>query len=301
MLRDAHAFEAERHRTTLLAYRMCGSWADAEDVVQQVAIEWLNAPGLIENPAGWLTKATVRRSLDRLRARQRDASYLGPWLPEPLVETTSELPHEAAAQTDALSTAFLVLAEHLTPPQRAVIVLRALDYSHTEIADLLDITPAASRQHHTRGSRRVADLDGRSADNYGLEADDAVSAESMLQAFLTAARLGDVDTLATLLHDEIQAFQDSGGKTRAARRILVGVTNVAHFTVGVAGLHVHWRTARFVSVNGAPGAVLTLSGITHVLSVQVRDGRIYRLFDVCNPDKLRLPLAESKPSIALAG
>lgn len=280
---------------------MCGSWADAEDIVQQVAIEWLRTTAPVDNAAGWLTTVTVRRALDQLRARQRDAAYVGPWLPEPVIDTVED-PDRAIERAESLSTAFLMLAEALTPPQRATIVLRALDYSHTEIARIIQITPAASRQHYTRARRRLAELDhhtderecdvGRPALAQGPSRGIDRQARVLLETFLTAARTGDVELLTEVLHDQVQAYQDGGGNTRAARRVLVGTANVARFAIGVAALHQTRHTVRFVTVNGAPGAVVTLSGIVHVLSVQVRDGRIYRLFDVCNPDKHRaLPTA----------
>lgn len=280
-------FEVERRRLTLLAYRMCGSWADAEDVVQAVAVEWTQADRGILNPAGWLTRVTVRRSIDALRARQREANYIGPWVPEPLVTDPDGGPHDAFERSEALSTAFLMLAESLTPPQRAVVVLRALGYEHPEIAQILGVTPAAARQHHVRGLRRLNRANVRDVDReHGMVTTlppDGKAAE-LLAAFLSAAREGEVDVLAGLLHQDVKAYQDGGGKTRAARRVLIGVPNVARFVAGVASLHSD-RSARFVQVNGMPGAVVTLSGVEHVLSAQVRDGRIFRLFDVCNPDK----------------
>jgi len=297
--------EAERRRLVLLAYRICGSWADAEDVVQQASLEWLRLVRPAGNPAGWLTRTTVRRAIDVLRARQRAASYAGPWLPEPVV--TDPGPHDAVEHEETLSMAFLTLAETLTPPQRAVVVLRALDFSHAEIAAILDITAAASRQHQLRATRRLelagpsvgrgpaarqSVEDGVAAQAAGPAArmsdggGAAAQAAHLLGAFVAAARSGDVDRLTELLHADVRAYQDGGGKARAARRVLVGAANVARFTVGVAGLHRARRTVAFVDVNGAPGAVIMLSGIAHVLSAEIRDGRIYRLFDVCNPDKL---------------
>ena len=280
-------FEDERRRLTLLAYRMCGSWADAEDVVQAVAVEWTQAEGGVHNPAGWLTRVTVRRSIDALRARQREATYVGPWVPEPLVSDPDGGPHEAFERSEALSTAFLMLAESLTPPQRAVVVLRALGYEHPEIAEILDVTPAAARQHHVRGLRRLNRANGRDVEREpGMVATVSPQgkAAELLAAFLTAAREGEVDVLARLLHQDVEAHQDGGGATRAARRVLIGIPNVARFVAGVASLH-HERSARMVQVNGQPGAIVTLSGVEHVLSAQVRDGRILRLFDVCNPAK----------------
>lgn len=276
-------FEGERRRLTLLAYRMCGSWADAEDVVQAVAVEWTQADPGVLNPAGWLTRVTVRRSIDALRARQRDAAYIGPWVPEPLVTDPDSGPHEAFERSEALSTAFLMLAESLTPPQRAVVVLRALGYEHAEIAGILDVTPAAARQHHVRGLRRLNRANGEDVERDPGMRTHGKTAE-LLAAFLSAAREGEIDLLAGLLHQDVEAYQDGGGKTRAARRVLVGIPNVARFVAGVASLH-NDRSVRFVQVNGLPGAIVTLSGVEHVLSAQVREGRIFRLFDVCNPDK----------------
>lgn len=158
-------FESQRHRLTLLAYRMCGSWTDAEDTVQTVAIEWLRAADDVANPAGWLTQVTVLRSIDALRARQREAAYVGPWLPEPLVTAIDTDPLGELERSEALSTAFLVLAESLTPPQRAVVVLRALGYEYAEIAEILGITAATCRQHHVRGLRRLDRVNRRDVEH----------------------------------------------------------------------------------------------------------------------------------------
>ncbi|WP_407317433.1 sigma-70 family RNA polymerase sigma factor [Isoptericola halotolerans] len=285
----------ERRRLTLLAYRMCGSWADAEDVVQQVYLEWWRAHESVDNGPGWLTRTTVRRAIDALRARQRDAAYVGPWLPEPVVQEPSDGPHSAAEQSEAMSTAFLLLAESLTPPQRAVVVLRALRYEHAEVADILGISPAAARQHHVRGLRRLAERDGRAPAvaaimgprSEGAQPSDARDETArLLTAFLTAARRGDTAALTALLHEDVRAYNDGGGRTRAARRVVTGGQHVARFVIGVAGRHEGRRAVRLVTVNGTPGALVTLADVGHVLSLEVRDGRIYRLFDVCDTDKL---------------
>ncbi|RLV56751.1 sigma-70 family RNA polymerase sigma factor [Aeromicrobium phragmitis] len=299
------AVETERRRLVLVAYRICGSWADAEDVVQQASIEWLALPQPADNPAGWLTKTTVRRAIDALRARQRAATYVGPWLPEPIVTPSGAAPDEAIEHRETLAMAFMVLAETLTPPQRAVVVLRSLDYTHAEIAEILDISPSAARQHQVRGTRRLAAAGYRNGEP-GLAArtseraveDIAVSTAPLLEAFLAAARDGDLERLSSLLSADVRAYQDGGGKVRAARRLLIGVRNVARFTAGVAALNRSRRAVAFVNVNGAPGAVVTLDGVRHVLSIEVRDGRIYRVFDVCNPAKhstlgRRDPVAEA--------
>ncbi len=292
----AGVITVERHRLVMLAYRICGSWADAEDVVQQVAVEWLRVQAEIDNPAGWLTRVTVRRAIDVLRARQQVLTYPGPWLPEPLVDSARSAredsgPHEMVERWDTLTTAFLVLAEALTPPQRAVVVLRSLDYSHSEIAEILGVSPNASRQHLVRGMQRLEEVEDPPARSRNPAALDgavgncAAQTSALLKAFLHAARDGDPDRLAELLHADVKAYQDGGGKTRAALRVLMGAQNVARFATGVAALHRAGGSAVFVNVNGAPGVILMLSNVCHVLSVEARQGRIYRLFDVCNPDK----------------
>ena len=288
----AHAVEAERHRLVLVAYRICGCFADAEDVVQQAVVEWLRLEHPVDNVAGWLTTTTVRRAIDTLRARQRGVEYVGPWLPEPLVEPAGVSPDESLVQHETLTTAFLVLAEALTPPQRAVIVLRSLDYSHAQIAHILGVSPGASRQHQLRGTRRLhaaapasaPDADVPPLDGSAPDGTAAVAGE-LLEAFLSAAREGDLERLTALLHADVRAYQDGGGTTKAARRVLVGPRNVSRFVVGVASLHHARRTVARATVNGAPGAIITLSGAMHVLSLEVHEGRIHRLFDVCNPRK----------------
>lgn len=288
----ARSVEAERHRLVMVAYRICGSFSDAEDVVQQAVLEWLGLERTVDNLPGWLTTTTVRRAIDVLRARQRSAEYVGPWLPEPLVEAVGDTPFETVEHHESLSTAFLVLAETLTPPQRAVVVLRSLEYSFAEIAKILGISPDASRQHHLRGARRLRSADGRLT-KYTIPrrperpapVGPSATTAALLEAFLSAARDGDLDQLTALLHADVRAYQDGGGVTKAARRVLVGPRNVARFAAGVAALHRARRTIDFVQVNGAPGAVITLAGAVHVLSIEVLEGRIHRVFDVCNPDK----------------
>ncbi|ASO18297.1 RNA polymerase sigma-70 factor (ECF subfamily) [Actinoalloteichus hoggarensis] len=290
-------FEAERDRLTWLSYRMLGSWRDAEDVVQDVAVEWIIAADAIENPAGWLTTITVRRSIDALRRRRRAETYVGPWLPEPFVSEpvsgpSGSAPEESVERDETLTMVFLTLAERLTPPQRAVIVLRALDYSHDEVARMLQITSAASRQHQRRGTvalRRAEEaVANRQSGRCAHRGPSHRSQEerALLTAFLTAARDGDVEALSALLADEVVAYNDGGGRMRAALRPLFGRANVARFVVGVADLHRARRAVRLVTVNGGPGAIVTLSGAEHVVSLDVRDGVIHRVFDVCNPDKL---------------
>ncbi|UCR89363.1 sigma-70 family RNA polymerase sigma factor [Mycetocola spongiae] len=276
---------AERERLIRLAYRMLGSRVEAEDVVQEVLWELHRAVG-VENPGGWLTTVTVRRSIDALRRRERERDYIGPWLPEPLLERRAPRgaapgPAEAAERDDTLGYAFLVLAESLTPPQRAVTVLRALGSPHEEIARILGISPAASRQHARRAG--VVLEAGRAGRPAGPAAD--AENERLLRAFLRAAREGDLAALEAVLHADVVSYNDGGGRVRAALNPIYGRPRVARFSAGVAALHATRRRVRFLRVNGRPGAVLTLSGGVHILSVEVREGAIFRVYDVLNPAK----------------
>lgn len=286
------ALAEHRERLLRLGYRMLGSWQDAEDVVQEVSVEYLRAP-VPANPGGWLTTVTVRRSIDALRARQRGPEYVGPWLPEPLLDGPApgqltqriEDPAESAERLDTLSTGFLLLAEALTPPQRAVLVLRSLDTSHAEVAEALGISVPASRQLERRAKQALAQHEPG-----GLPGD-ARTEESLLAAFLRAARDGDVAALTGLLHDQVIAYNDGGGRTRAALRPLIGPERVARFAAGVSGLHER-QTVRAVWANGRPARVVTLSGVPHLVTIEARDGRIFRITDLSNPDKLsQLPEA----------
>lgn len=285
--------DRERPRLIRIAYRMLGSLADAEDVVGDVAVESLRAVES-ENPAGWLTTVTVRRSLDLLRRRQRERqTYLGPWLPEPRVTAVTDLPADAGDREAELSIGFLHLAETLTPPQRAVIILRSLGYEHSEIADILQMSTAASRQHEHRARIRLdaaaAEIDHPAGDHTRMHRREA---RQLLGRFLAAARRGDLDRLLRTLHDDVVGYSDGGGRVRAARNPITGPLKLARFVLGVTRRNPD-TVVETVLINGRPGICVVLAGNRHLITLEARDGRIHRFYDISNPDKLTTSVASA--------
>lgn len=285
---------AERQRLTRIAYRMLGSWTDAEDVVGDVAVESVRGDHDPENPAGWLTTITVRRSLDLLRRRKRERQhYIGPWLPEPLVADDDATPDAAADQRAELSIGFLRLAESLTPTQRAVIILRSFGYSHDEISTLLEITSAASRQHEHRARRRLG-----TAPEQPTAADDDDQQRSirrLLDSFVAAANNGDTGDLIKLLHDDVVYYSDGGGKVKAARNPIVGATKIVRFLTGISQRG-RLSDAHLIQVNSSTGMMIEMGGNRHVIAVDIEDGLITTIYDVSNPDKLPPVVSQPVPA-----
>jgi RNA polymerase sigma-70 factor (ECF subfamily) len=271
-------FEAARPRLFGLAYRLLGSAQEAEDVVQDAFLRWTNA-GTVTNPPAWLAKVVTNLSLNRLNsARAKREKYVGPWLPEPVL--TTDDPADSVATHDAVSLAMLVMLERLTATERAVFVLReAFDYSHREIAEILDISAVNSRQVHRRAGIRIGSADRR------FTADRAEQRE-LVERFLAAARDGDVAGLEKVLAADVTGTADSGGKAPAARRPIVGRDRIARYIVG--GIAKFGVDIELVEVNGAPAIVGRLGGaLIGVLAFEIADGQISAVRTVANPDKLR--------------
>jgi RNA polymerase sigma-70 factor (ECF subfamily) len=297
-------FDDQRPRLLRIAYRMLGSVTDAEDVVGDVAVQWLQSRDAdkaerADNPAGWLTTVTVRRSLDLLRRRKRERrTYVGTWLPEPRVTAITDLPGADGEQDAELSIGFLRLAEALTPVQRAVIILRSLGYSHAEIAGLLEISEDASRQHDHRARTRLAAsaVEADAADDHDRAVDhaaprpgdrngEAAVARRLLSRFLAAARRGDLDRLLAVLHDDVVAYSDGGGQVKAARRPVEGPLKVARLILGITRRNPDVRPQP-VLINGRIGLSMVLAGGQNLLTLDVRDGRIHRFYVIANPEKI---------------
>jgi RNA polymerase sigma-70 factor (ECF subfamily) len=275
-------FEQERPRLVGLAYRLLGSLADAEDVVQDAWFRWERTDhAAIERPQAWLTTVVGRLGLDRLRARQRDqADYVGPWLPEPIVHEPD--PAELAELSDSLTTAFLLLLERLSPVERLVLLLAdVFDEPFAAVAEVTGTSEAAARQAAVRARRKLRDEpDAREAV--------ACSAEQREVAtrFLHAAMVGDRDALVALLHPDVVGLSDGGPRQRAARRPIVGAHRVERWVLGSARQLAGLAPERAM-INGAPGVVLR-RGRQPVLAltVEVRDQLVHRITVVVNPDKL---------------
>lgn len=285
------ASEFETHRTYLMAVaiRMLGNRAEAEDAVQEAWLRFAQAED-IRDVRGWLTTVTCRICLDQLTsARVRRTSYPGEWLPAFVVDPDAD-PAVLAERADQVSIALLVVLERLTPEQRVAFVLHdAFGVPFEEVATVLDTTPAAARQHASRG--RKAATEGGIRHSAGL-----AEQRRVLAAFLTAAQSGDVRTLAAVLAPDVVAISDGGGVVRAALRPVFGVEKVGRFFHGLLTRRVAELTyVRIEPVLVEGGAGMLLRGVwpdgsemTSVLTLAVEDGMITGIFVQQNPAKVLL-------------
>ncbi|MCB5182324.1 RNA polymerase sigma-70 factor [Streptomyces antimicrobicus] len=288
---DVDRFEAARGRLEAIAYRMLGSASEAEDAVQETFLRWQGADvGQIEVPEAWLTKVLTNLCLNQLTsARVRRESYVGQWLPEPLLDGDPMLgPADTAEQRESVSYAVLVLMERLSPGERAVYVLReAFGYPHREIAGILDISEAASQQIFHRAKKHIADGKART------EIDQA-AARRVVEEFLAAATSGRTEPLVRLLTGDAIAIGDGGGKVPARARAFEGAVAVAKFMRGLfkpapakralvggsAEIHVG-------SANGEPAVVAVVDGrVVGIMCLEFTAEGIAAFRSQVNPDKL---------------
>ncbi|MEU5948300.1 RNA polymerase sigma factor SigJ [Micromonospora sp. NPDC047465] len=279
----AGALEAHRPMLLGLAYRLLGSRHDAEDVLQEAYLRWLGADrAAVAEPRRYLSRVVTHLALDRLRARRAAReTYVGPWLPEPVPTAPSPFgPLDSVELRDSLSTALLHLLERLTPPERAVYVLHtAFDLPYAEIAEILDRSVADCRQLHHRAVARIGQ------DRRRFTAGRAEQ-ERLLDAFLAAARDGDLTALTGLVARDATAWTDGGGRVKAARNPVTGADRVARFFAGLYGPGRHF-TARRLELNGQPAAlIIRPDGGRYALTLGAAGGRITGFYVVGNPDKL---------------
>ncbi|MBK0025323.1 RNA polymerase sigma-70 factor [Stenotrophomonas sp. S48] len=279
-------FQTHRPRLMALAYRLLGSRADAEDVVQDAWLRWSGAdPASVRDAEAWLVTATTRLGLDRLRAARRErAHYVGPWLAEPLAISLEPDPAPGPAQRHALaddvSVAFLTLLEQLGPEERAAFLLKEVfDHDYAEIAELIGHSQANCRQLVHRARQRLQA--GRPRFNA-----DASQHRELLARFMHATQQGDSQAVQALLHANAPLVSDGGGVVTAAIRPLLGAERIGRLFWAIAqrGLG---HTAQLGYVNGEP-AILRFDGqrLHSVTTVQVVDGRIAEVYSVLNPEKL---------------
>src|SRR4051812_44207087 len=245
--------EALRRHGFGVAYRMLGSVSEAEDVAQEALLRLTRQEDPIDEPAAWVTTVATRLSINVLRsARARRESYVGPWLPEPLIEDPAPGPAARAELAESLSLALLVLLERLTPVERAAYLLREVfAYDYAQIASIIEQTEVNSRQLVTRARKRIE------ASRPRFDADEAAR-DALLERFLAAAEEGDLEALEELLAKDAVLYADSGGKAMAPREPLVGAALIARFMAAVA--QARPASAGFenrrVRVNGQPGRLL---------------------------------------------
>lgn len=280
------AFQAVRGRLFGLAYRMLGSRADAEDVVQDVYVRWHQADReRIDNPEAWLVAAATRRSIDRLRRLKTEReSYQGPWLPEPLMRDGPSRPDRTLERSSDVSMAFMVLLERLAPEERAAFLLHEVfdaDYRH--IAAVLEKSEAACRQIVHRARERVR------RDERRFTVPDAARV-TLLERFTAAVEAHDEQAVLALLAPDVTWTADGGGRVNAAPRTIAGSVRIARLAIGlVSRFYGEGTTLHLVEVNGEPGLCFRVNGaLRSILSVDTDGTRIFAVWVVANPDKLPL-------------
>ena len=285
-----------QHRALLfsIAYRMLGSVADAEDMLQETFLRWQKASDVeIRSPRAFLATVITRLCINQLQsARAKREEYFGQWLPEPLMTGQATEPRVLSGIDDSLSTAFLVLLERLTPVERAVFLLREVfDYEYAEIAGTLGQSETNCRQILSRAKQHVKE------DRPRFDASPREK-ESLLQQFLEATSNGEMQGLLALLSKDVVLYTDGGGKATAVPNPIYGADHVARFFLSTPGQLVTASIVkRIAQINGQPGIVTYLQGRPFgVLTLDVVDGRIRNIYIVRNPDKLqRLPQLPSAP------
>jgi RNA polymerase sigma-70 factor (ECF subfamily) len=282
-----------------IAYRMLGSVAEAEDVVQDAFVRLSRAePGELVNPKGYLATVTTRLAMDALRsARVRREQYVGPWLPEPLVADSATEVEDAAETADTLAMAFLVVLETLSPVERAVFLLREVfGHDYAEIARIVGRTEANCRQLAARARRRVQDGEPR------FEVSRQQRAE-LAERFFAACRDGDVAGLEAMLAGDVAFYGDGGGQATALPEPIFGPQRVARFVLGLfrQGNRIG-ATLQPVLVNGQPGAVTRDADglVVSVFCLDISDGQVQAIRSVVNPDKLH-HLGEVSPVARRSG
>jgi RNA polymerase sigma-70 factor (ECF subfamily) len=285
-----NAFQQYRPLLFSIAYRMLGSAVDSEDILQEAYLRFQSVDvSKIDSPKAYLCTTVTRLCLNQLKsARVQRETYLGPWLPEPILSPNHleiSSPEARASKYDSISLAFLALLERLTPAERAVFILREIfDFGYDEIAKILDKSETACRKLFSRARAYV--LAHRPRFEVSIE-----EHRRLLEEFMRAAGEGDLDGLMTLLAEDVTFWADGGGKSRgAALQPIHGRRDVANFVIGV--------TARFTppgagfsvaDVNGKPTLLIRYADGTpaYVVSIEAGEDGISNIWVVANPDKLR--------------
>jgi RNA polymerase sigma-70 factor, ECF subfamily len=295
-------FEAERPRLLGLAYRLLGTRADADDVVQEAWIRYSRADhATLESPAAWLTTVTSRIGIDRLRQRRRErVTYVGPWLPEPLVEPFVGIaepqdtdphgqPASSAELSDSLTTAFLVMLESLSPTERLVVLL--VDVFNTpfaSVAETINKSEAACRQMAARARRKLrsgADCSG--ALHPAGHLDDRAERLRVAWEFSQAVMVGDVAAVARLAAPDIVLVSDGGAHRHAARHPVIGIDRVSRFLINIARRLPERAAIEPVWMNGSPAFLVLVDDEPFLLqSLDVVDGQVANVCTIVNPDKL---------------
>jgi RNA polymerase sigma-70 factor, ECF subfamily len=296
MSNPAASFEPYRRRLLGLAYRMLGSMAEAEDAVQETYLRWHGADrDDVWDPRAFLMTTTTRICVDMLTsARARHEEYVGPWLPEPVLDTAALAPDRRTELAEDLSIALLLTLDRLSPLERAAFLLHdVFDFSFTEVATTLERSEPACRKLATRARTRVRGLRPR-----GATAPPAPPGEidakhaQLMSAFAAATQSGDLNALTQLLASDVRIVTDGGGKVRAALEVVEGADKAGRFLLAATRKRADawWRddfSPRFALINGLPGIVVEGSeGVVQTAAFEIEGGVIRALYVVRNPDKL---------------
>ena len=275
----ASSFDPLRPKLIRIAYRMLGSVADAEDVVQEAFLRWIDADRqAVREPEAFLRRVVTRLCLDQLKsARHRRETYIGPWLPEPVVETAEE-------EIDDVTLPLMLALERLSPLERAAFLLHdVFGVRFDEIAETIGREPATCRQLASRARTHVRAARPRfhMPKERGLE---------IAAAFFAASRSGDMQQLRSLLAADVTAYADGGGKTPAAMQPIVGLEAVMQVHASLVRIFAEKmsRIERYGFINGLPGFVTIEQGdILQTTALEIEDGKIVGIYVMRNPDKLR--------------
>jgi RNA polymerase sigma-70 factor (ECF subfamily) len=279
-------FEAHRSHLLALAYRMTGSVADAEDIVQDAYIRWERIDvQSVRQAKAFLSKTVTRLCLDSLKsARARRETYVGPWLPEPVVGEGAMSVEGATAMAQDISMALMMALERLSPLERAAFLLHEVfDSSYSDVAATLGRSESACRQLVSRARAHVQAARPRYQPTQ-------IEHERVVQAFGVAVATGDTEALHRLLAEDAVLYPDGGGRVVAALRPIHGCDRVTRFLLGASKKFPFAESAEFlaVPVNGIPGFVIREDGQTvQTMAFDVRDGRIVAVYVMRNPDKLQ--------------
>jgi len=285
--RSTSIFEENRSLLEGLAYRMLGTLADAQDIVQDTYIQWLNTNlQEIQNERAWLITVCSRLSLNQLQAAKvKREAYFGVWLPDPLVTKSEEGDASVLIELDeSVSVALMLALEQLTPTERAVYILyEVFNYKFTDIAQFIGKNSDNCRKLATRARARIIERKPRFKPSIEEH-------HSLLHGFFSAVREGRMDELKNLLSESIELHSDGGGRVQAAEHVLCGADLVASFFADIwadyasKGIEINILAQQY---NGAPGALIFENkSITTAISMDVEEGKIKRIYGLRNPDKL---------------
>lgn len=276
-------FAALRPRLFSIAYRMLGTRADAEDVLQDAWLRWNQSDrAALQSAEAWLVTVVTRLAIDRLRAAKTEReAYVGWWLPEPLVQVDERTPEAAAERASELSVALMWVLERLSPEERAAFLMRQVfDRDYSEIATLLDKSEAACRQIVHRASERVQQERPR----FDVPKD---AHRRVLEKFMHAARSGERDAMKAMLSEGVQLLSDGGGKVPSFGQILVGGDRITNLYWAISKRLAGQIDYRMALINGEAGLLRYVDGQLESAQAFVTDGeRILSIYTVRNPDKL---------------